>query len=185
MNWCRLQYDCETYEDIFTYAMNAEWPTDIKRPGSRKQFIPIPPELMKEPILEKLSKICVEIAIMRLEPRSMFREHIDSRRFCSLTICLHESKSHTFILEPDVYMDDGGRRTNNCAFFEEPDYEPGGIYLLNTSRNHGVLNYSYESRYSGFFTISKDIRYEDAKELLGEFVLLLPRKNKELKNEYR
>ena len=88
-------------------------------------------------------------------------------------------------MEPDVYMDDGGRRTNNCAFFEEPDYEPGGIYLLNTSRNHGVLNYSYESRYSGFFTISKDIRYEDAKELLGEFVLLLPRKNKELKNEYR
>ena len=174
MNSYRLQYDCKTYQNILKYAMNAEWPTDIKRPGSRKQFIPIPTELMKEPILEKLSKICVEIAIMRLEPRSMFREHIDSRRFCSLTICLHESKSHTFILEPDVLAEDEtGRKfvTNNCTFFEEPDYEPGGIYLLNTSRKHGVLNYSYESRYSGFLTISKDIRYEDAKELLGEFVL--------------
>jgi len=204
MNWCRLPYNCETYEDIFTYAMNAEWPTDIKRPGSRKQFIPIPTELMKEPILEKLSKICEEIAIMKMEPRSMFREHMDSERLCSLTICLHELKSHTFILEPDVYMDNEREKkyldkfsrlrtavavdkfdpivvrnlenpwkfvTNNCAFFEEPDYEPGGIYLLNTSRKHGVLNYSYEPRYNGFFTLNKDIRYEDAKELLGELVL--------------
>ena len=171
MNWCRLPYNCETYEDILTYAMKAEWPTDVKRPGSRKQFIPIPPELMKEPILGKLSKVCTEIAIMRIEPRSIFREHIDSNRFCSLTICLHESKSHTFILEPDVLAEDEtGRKfvTNNCAFFEEPDYEPGGIYLLNTSRKHGVLNYSYEPRYNGFFTIDKGIRYEDAKELLED-----------------
>ena len=169
MNWCRLQYDCETYEDILTYAMNAEWPTDIKRPGSRKQFIPIPTELMKEPILEKLSKICEEMSIMKMEPRSIFREHIDSKRFCSLTICLHESKSHTFILEPDVYMDDERKVvTNNCALYEEPDYEPGGIYLLNTSRKHGVLNYSYEPRYSGFFTIDKAISYEDARELLKD-----------------
>jgi hypothetical protein len=204
MNWCRLPYDCKTYEDILTYAMNAEWPTDIKRPGSRKQFIPIPTELMKEPILGKLSKVCTEIAIMRLEPRSIFREHIDSKRFCSLTICLHESKSHTFILEPDVYLSDENSQkyldriskdsltfpfgvttatavrdlknpwkfiANNCALYEEPQYEPGGIYLLNTSRRHGVINYSYEPRYSGFFTISKDIIYEDAKELLGELVL--------------
>ena len=204
MNWCRLPYDCETYEDIFTYAMNAEWPTDIKRPGSRKQFIPIPPELMKEPILEKLSKVCEEILIVRMEPRSMFREHMDSKRFCGLIVCLHESKSHTFILEPDVYMDDERQKdyldriskdsltfpfgvttatavrdlknpfkfiSNNCALYEEPQYESSGIYLLNTSRRHGVINYSYEPRYSGFFTISKDIRYEDAKELLGELVL--------------
>ena len=61
--------------------------------------------------------------------------------------------------------------SNNCALYEEPQYKPSGIYLLNTSRRHGVINYSYEPRYSGFFTISKDIRYEDAKELLGELVL--------------
>jgi len=204
MNWFRLPYNCETYEEILTYAMNAEWTGDINRPSSRRQFIPVPTELIKEPILEKLSKVCDYMGIMKMEPRSMFREHIDGLRLCGLNICLHESKSHTFILEPDVYLSDENSQkyldriskdsltfpfgvttatavrdlknpwkfiSNNCAFFEEPMYEPGGIYLLNTSRRHGVFNYSYEPRYSGHFTISKDIRYEDAKELLGELVL--------------
>lgn len=197
MNWCRLPYNCETYEDIFTYAMNAEWPGDSKRPSSRRQFIRMPVFLLEEPILKVLSKFCSYMGIMRMEARSVYREHIDGPRNCGLNLCLHNMESHTFILEPDVYMekeqkkkfsdritikDDAVRHIasmenpwrvieNNCALYEEPQYEPGGIYLLNGIRRHGVINYSYEPRYTGFFTISKDIRYEDAKELLGELVL--------------
>ena len=197
MNWCRLPYNCETYEDIFTYAMNAEWPGDSKRPSSRRQFIRMPVFLLEEPILKVLSKFCSYMGIMRMEARFVYREHIDGPRNCGLNLCLHNMESHTFILEPDVYMekeqkkkfsdritikDDAVRHIasmenpwrvieNNCALYEEPQYEPGGIYLLNGIRRHGVINYSYEPRYTGFFTISKDIRYEDAKELLGELVL--------------
>ena len=43
-----------------------------------------------------------------------------------------------------------------------------GIYLLNTSRRHGVINYSYEPRYSGFFTISEEIDYEDARGVIND-----------------
>ncbi len=184
MNWYRLQYDCETYQDIFTYAMNAEWPGDSKRPSSRRQFIKMPAFLLEEPILKILSGFCDYMGIMKMEPRSIFREHIDAVRNCGLNLCLHDMESHTFILEPDVYMDEEQKKkfldrtairdmenpwgviANNCALYEEPQYEPGGIYLLNTSRRHGVINYSYEPRYSGFFTISKEIDYEDARELL-------------------
>lgn len=197
MNWCRLPYNCETYKDIFNYAVNTEWQGDSKRPSSRRQFIRMPVFLLEEPILKVLSKFCSYMGIMRMEARSVYREHIDGPRNCGLNLCLHNMESHTFILEPDVYMekeqkkkfsdritikDDAVRHIasmenpwrvieNNCALYEEPQYEPGGIYLLNGIRRHGVINYSYEPRYTGFFTISKDIRYEDAKELLGELVL--------------
>ena len=184
MNWYRLQYDCETYQDILTYAMNAEWLGDSRRPSSRRQFIKMPAFLLEEPILKALSEFCSYVGIMKMEPRSIFREHMDVVRNCGLNLCLHDMQSHTFILEPDVYMNEEQRRgflnrtairdmenpwnviANNCALYEEPQYEPGGIYLLNTSRRHGVINYSYEPRYSGFFTISEEIDYEDARELL-------------------
>ena len=184
MNSYRLQYDCKTYQNILKYAMNAEWPGDSKRPSSRRQFIKMPAFLLEEPILKILSGFCDYMGIMKMEPRSVFREHIDVVRNCGLNLCLHDMESHTFILEPDVYMDEEQKKkfldwtairdmenpwnviANNCALYEEPQYEPGGIYLLNTSRRHGVINYSYEPRYSGFFTISKEIDYEDARELL-------------------
>lgn len=184
MNSYRLQYDCETYEDILKYAKNAEWPGDNKRPSSRRQFINMPAFLLEEPILKTLSGFCSYMGIMKMEARSVYREHIDGPRNCGLNLCLHGMESHTFILEPDVYMEKGQKKKfldktsikgmenpwrvieNNCALYEEPQYEPGGIYLINGIRRHGVINYSYEPRYTGFFTISKEIDYEDARELL-------------------
>ena len=185
MNSYRLQYDCKTYQNILKYAMNAEWPGDSKRPSSRRQFINMPAFLLEEPILKILSGFCSYMDIMKMEPRSVFREHMDGPRKCGLNLCLHDVESHTFILEPDVYLSEENSQKylnnrkairdmenpwniieNNCALYEEPQYEPSGIYLLNTSRRHGVINYSYEPRYSGFFTINKEIDYEAARELL-------------------
>jgi len=195
MDWYKLEYDCETYEDVFTYATNLEWHGNASRPSSKVQWASFPSHLLKDSILKRLREFCSGMWLMRMEPRSLFREHMDAERFCGLHLCLHKSESCTFILEPDVYMDseeakqfrmseyssvrdaEEYRRSmktpwkyidNSCASFEEPIYEPGGLYLLNTSKRHGVLNYSYKPRYNGFFTISKTITYEDAREFLKE-----------------
>jgi hypothetical protein len=183
MNSYRLKYNCDTYKDIFNYAVNTEWQGNKNRPMSKCEWKKFPKHLRdNDPVLTKIDGFCSGMWLMRMEPRSLFREHMDVTRQCGVNICLHELESITFILEPDVHMDAKNPLMtywnavepvieNQCASYEEIEYEPSGIYLFNASRRHGVINYSYEPRYSGFFTISKDIRYEDAKELLGELVL--------------
>ena len=90
MNSYRLQYDCKTYQNILKYAMNAEWPGDSKRPSSRRQFINMPAFLLEEPILKILSGFCSYMDIMKMEPRSVFREHMYVPRKCGLNLCLHD-----------------------------------------------------------------------------------------------
>jgi len=203
MNSYRLKYNCDTYKDIFNYAVNTEWQGHKKRPTSKCQWKKFPKHLRaNDPVLTKIDGFCSKMFIMKMEPRSIFREHMDADRQCGINVCLHKLESITFILEPDVYMDAKNTRfrkslditervgattpandlfseaalkadagfviENSCASYEEIEYEPSGIYLFNASRRHGVINYSYEPRYSGFFTIDKAISYEDARELLKD-----------------
>ena len=109
MNWYRLQYDCETYQDILTYAMNAEWLGDSRRPSSRRQFIGNA-FLLEEPILKALSEFCSYVGIMKMELDLYFENYMDVVKTVKLNLCLHDMQSHTFILEPDVYMNEEQRR---------------------------------------------------------------------------
>ena len=165
----KTKYYCKTYKEVLEYAKRAHWPLKGERRGF--QNIKFPQSLLDNDfVLKHLSTSRFKLQkpqrradgaclLVRLGPRTMFREHIDDGRSCALHLCLHHDHSHTFILPHD----DRGKYLSTP--FIEPDYEPGYFYLLNVSKLHGVLNCSDEPRYNGFFTLDSRLSYEETKRL--------------------
>jgi hypothetical protein len=73
--------------------------------------------------------------ILKMEPNSFYRFHIDEKRKCAINMLLDGFDSNCYFADPtdseDVF--------NNV---EELLYKPNTYYLLNTTQKHAVMNRS-------------------------------------------
>jgi hypothetical protein len=104
-------------------------------------LITVPYELIKTDItLDYFYRILKAYpVILRTEPYSFYRFHIDEKRKCAINMLLDGFDSNCYFADPtdseDVF--------NNV---EELVYEPNTYYLLNTTKKHAVMNRS-KTRY--------------------------------------
>ena len=96
------------------------------------QVVKVPPYIVDTlPIAPVLIKFNALAVILKMDPMTWYDWHIDARRVCTINSLLDGSNSKCFY---------GNRLSRDIVELDELVYTPGEFCLLDTTKEHAVLN---------------------------------------------
>jgi len=155
--YLKLNSQFLSYESIMSYLKHNEPPWRYNYHIGQAR---IPSELIKDDFFKNLSRFQIYPLLIKMQPTFFHKWHTDATRNAAVNVQLISGHSHT------VFNDDPADKFGHKENIKELIYEPNGIYLFNTQKQHAIMNLGCER-----LVLSCTFETDDSYETIKRFCL--------------